>query len=260
MLIDRDSLRYFCFDSLMDAGVVQAIYSRHGGVSKVPFAALNTGGTVGDDPRAVAENRRRIFTSLDRPLSSIFDVWQVHSVNVAIATAPRPVDQPHQQADIILTNKPGVTLFMRFADCVPVFLVDSKRKVIGLVHAGWIGTLNHAVSIGLKAMQDQFGSKPGDILAGIGPSIGVCHYCVGDDVAARVEKAFPEVSTEILVKREDGIHFDLWKANQFELEAGGVRQIEIAGLCTACNITDWYSHRAESGKTGRFGALIALSG
>jgi YfiH family protein len=258
-LVDSDSVRYYFFEALADSGVEQAVFSRRGGVSKNPFATLNTGGTVGDDPDAVVENRRRCFSALDLSMSSMFDVWQVHSINVAIADAPRLDNQPYQKADIILTNKPGVTLFMRFADCVPIFLVDPKRRVIGMVHAGWVGTVNHVAQVALQAMHQRYGSQPGDILAGIGPSIGVDHYPVGSDVITRVQKTFPDTAHEYLVEYGDGIHFDLWAANRFELEIGGVRQIDTSGICTACHVDDWFSHRAESGKTGRFGALMALS-
>ena len=259
-LVESNSLRYYSFDSMEDQGVMQAVFSRHGGVSNTPYATLNTGGTVGDDPKAVVENRMRCFSALGRSPDSMFDVWQVHSVKVAVADAPRPADRPHDKADIIITDKPGISIFMRFADCVPVFLIDPRRKAIGMVHAGWIGTLDHAVLIALQAMQARFGSHPGDMLAGIGPSIGVDHYLVGDDVIARVKQVFPADARDLLVEHADGFHFDLWKANLVDLHRAGVRHVENSGICTACHLDDWYSHRAEFGKTGRFGALLALSG
>jgi copper oxidase (laccase) domain-containing protein len=108
-------------------------------------------------------------------------------------------------------------------------------------------------------MQARFGSKPGDILAGIGPSIGPDHYEVGPDVVAQVRQAFGPSASSSLGNHGGATHFDLWAANRLTLENAGVRQIELAGLCTACHTGDWYSHRAEKGRTGRFGAILALN-
>ncbi len=254
------AVRYFTFESLEKTGVAQAVFTRCGGVSDSPFSSLNTGGTVGDDPEAVAENRLRCFTALGRDITSMHDVWQVHSNDVVYANAPRLAGQPHQRADILLTDQPAVTLFMRFADCVPIFLVDPVRHVTGMVHAGWVGSVNRIPAAAVQAMTRQYGCRPGDILAAIGPSIGVEHYPVGEEVIDRVKQSFGEESGELLVKYADGVHFDLWKANQFTLESEGVGQIEQAGICTACHLEDWFSHRGEAGRTGRFGALLALGG
>jgi copper oxidase (laccase) domain-containing protein len=107
-------------------------------------------------------------------------------------------------------------------------------------------------------MQKQYGSNPADIVAGIGPSIGPDHYEVGADVILQVMHKFGDESDKVLKSHNGKIHFDLWKTNKILLESAGVGQIEIAGICTACNTQDWFSHRAEKGRTGRFGALIAL--
>jgi hypothetical protein len=149
---------------------------------------------------------------------------------------------------------------MRFADCVPVLLHDPVRGVVGLAHAGWMGTVRGTITAAVSAMQSGFGSAPEDIRAGIGPSIGPDHYQVGEDVAAQVRQAFGPDSDRLLAVRDGSIFFDLWAANRLHLQRAGVRQIELAGLCTACHLDDWYSHRAEHGRTGRFGALIALGG
>jgi len=254
----NSEIRYYQFESF-DDGIVQAIFTRRGGVSPQPWAGLNLGGTVGDDTTRVAENRRRALLALDRPFDSVYDVWQVHSANVVVAEVPRPPAVPHRQADVILTDKPGVTLMMRFADCVPILLYDPARKVIGIAHAGWLGTVRGAVRVAVEAMQARFGSQPGDIHAGIGPSIGPDHYEVGPDVVAQVSQAFEAEASGLLIERGSSVYFDLWAANRLLLEKAGVKQIELAGLCTACFTEDWFSHRAEHGRTGRFGALIALT-
>ena len=128
-----DGLRYYTFDSLADCGVTQAIFTRQGGVSPEPWAALNLGGTVGDDPQRVAENRLRAFQAVGRSSASLYDVWQVHGDEVVIANAPRPPHTPHLKADAMLTDRPEVTLFMRFADCVPDFVGRSPAS------CGWAG-------------------------------------------------------------------------------------------------------------------------
>jgi YfiH family protein len=183
----------------------------------------------------------------------------VHGVNVAIAESPRLLAMPHLQADIILTNTAGITLMMRFADCVPVMLHDPIRNVIGIVHAGWMGTIHGIGRIAVEAMQANFGSNPNEILAGIGPSIGPDHYEVGPDLAMQVRQAFGSSAPSLLIERAGGFHFDLWTANRLTLKQAGVKQIELASLCTCCHTEDWFSHRAEHGKTGRFGAIIALN-
>lgn len=256
---EHEGLSYFKFDSLEDAGVAQAVFTRQGGVSPQPWQTLNLGGTVGDTQENVAENRQRAFRAAGRRLESLFDVWQVHSAEVVRADAPRPLRSPHQKADAILTDRPEVTLFMRFADCVPVLLVDPARRAVGLVHAGWQGTVKGIVQAAVQTMRAQYGSRPGDLLAAIGPSIAAHHYEVGPEVAGQVRAAFGVEAGALLPSRDGAVQFDLWAANRLILEAEGVRNIETAGLCTACDLGRWYSHRAEGGRTGRFGVLLGLS-
>ena len=168
-------IRYYTFASLDDQPILQAVFTRRGGISPMPWSALNLGGTVGDDPQRVLENRRRAFDALGLGMDSLYDVWQVHSADVVCTDRPRPPEMRHLQADAILTDTPGVTLFMRFADCVPVLLYDPHRRVVGLVHAGWQGTVKRVISATIQTMQARYQSNPQDILAGIGPSIGQHH-------------------------------------------------------------------------------------
>ncbi len=253
----HESLRFYQFESLTFPRVIQAIYTRHGGVSPDPWRSLNVGGTVGDDAGRVVENRQRSFRASDRDLDSIYDVWQVHSAAVVQARAPRANRSP-PQADAIITDNSKVTLFMRFADCVPIMLYDPARQAIGLVHAGWMGTVRGTVRAAVEAMIEAYHTDPHDLQAGIGPSIGPDHYVVGSDVVALVEKAFGRQAGRHIQVRDGRTHFNLWSANEEILESCGVRSIEVAGICTACHVEDWFSHRREHGKTGRFGALMAL--
>jgi YfiH family protein len=147
---------------------------------------------------------------------------------------------------------------MRFADCVPIILHDPIKRVIGIAHAGWMGTVLGTVCYAVKAMQTHYGSSPSNIQAAIGPSIGPDHYEVGPEVVEEVKRSFGTDASGLLSKKGSSLNLDLWAANALLLGQAGVRNIEIAGLCTACHTGDWYSHRAENGTTGRFGAIIAL--
>lgn len=253
--IQQHGLRYFQFDTLK---VRHAVFTRHGGVSPEPWNALNVGGTVGDESERVRQNRLLSFKTLECNPESIFDVWQVHSADVVFAESPRPVNEEYRKADIILTDRPEVTLFMRFADCVPILFHDPRNEVVGVAHAGWMGTLRDVATATVTAMQRKYGSKPADIIACIGPSIGPDHYEVGEDVIQQVREKFGDDGDLVLQPHNERIHFDLWRANRYLLERAGVEQIELAGICTACYTDDWYSHRAEKGRTGRFGVLIFL--
>jgi YfiH family protein len=251
-------IRYFTFDLFQTAPIVHGVFTRHGGVSPEPWASLNLGGTVGDERSCVIENRRRVFAAVNLPVESIHDVWQVHSDRVVTARVPRPLDQEHEKADAIITDKRDVTLLMRFADCVPILLYDPVRHVTGIVHAGWKGTVMKIAMVTVAEMQRVFGCNPADVLAGIGPSIGPKEYEIGTDVVEQVRCAFPDSADTLLWKVNAHFHFDLWEANKLALTEAGVGHVEIARISTAVNTKDWYSHRAEKGRTGRFGALIAL--
>jgi len=254
---DYGELRAYEFETLP---VLHGFFTRRGGVSPAPWESLNHGGTVGDIRANVVENRRRVFAAIGRPVESIFDVWQVHSATVVVTDAPRPLDQQHQPADAIITNNPEITLMMRFADCVPVMFYDPKKQVVGIAHAGWQGTVKKIASATVLAMQKHYGCLPDDIWAGIGPSIGPDHYEVGPDVIEQVRQTFGAHSDEILISVNSRTHLNLWLANKIVLNESGVNTVSIAGECTACHLEDWYSHRGEHGKAGRFGAVLALEG
>lgn len=253
--IQHNGICYYKFDGLQTR---HALFTRRGGVSPDPWGSLNVGGTVGDDLARVHKNRKLIFEALGCAPESIFDVWQIHSADVVCARAPRPANESYRQADIILTDQPNVTLFMRFADCVPIMLHDPRRGVVGLAHAGWMGTLRGVANATIEAMKKNYGSNPADLIAGIGPSIGPDHYEIGADVILQVMQKYADEAELFLKSHHGKIHFNLWEANRLALERTGVSQIEVAGICTACNTKDWFSHRAEKGRTGRFGALISL--
>jgi YfiH family protein len=254
---ERNGLRFYSFDIFSNA-VNHGIFTRRGGVSPAPWHSLNLGGSVGDDPLRVAENRTHVFKALGCDPVSIHDVWLVHGTDIVYADAPRLLDEPSVRADIIFTDNPKVSLFMRFGDCVPILFHDPKKKVIGIAHAGWMGTMRGVVKAAVEGMQSHYGCKPENIIAGIGPSIGVDHYEIGADVISQFKEKYNHDADQILQAGNGSTFLDLWTANAIQLRNAGVEQIQISGLCTACHLEDWFSHRAEKGKTGRFGALMAL--
>ncbi len=255
---EKDGLRYYNFD-IFSNSVMQAVFTRRDGVSPAPWQSLNLGGSVGDDPAHVAANRIHIFDTLGRDHASIHDVWLVHGTDIVYADAPRPLENHPERADIILTDNPEVSLFMRFADCVPLLFHDPKKQVIGISHAGWMGTVKGVAKTTVEAMQARYGSKPEDIVAGIGPSIGVDHYEVGEDVVSQFREKYGKDVERVVQTRDGRTYLDLWTANLIQLQNAGVEQVQVSGVCTACHLDDWFSHRAEKGKTGRFGVLMALA-
>lgn len=256
---DADGLRYLTFDSLTAAGTTHAIFTRHGGVSQGPYAELNVSSRVGDEIDHVHANLERVFAAARRERNSLFDSWLVHGNYVLVANGPRPPEWARPpKADIILTDKPEVTLFMRYADCVPIVLYDPAKRAIGLAHAGWRGTVAQVAATAVSALGLHYGTRPADVIAAIGPAISTMHYEVGNEVAGAVRRTFGVQAESLLPRTHGRIYFDLVAANRLNLQQAGVRQIEEAGLCTVENQQDWFSHRGSGGRTGRFGALLAL--
>jgi polyphenol oxidase len=252
-------LRAFQFESFESVNIEHAIFTRQGGVSPEPWASLNLGGTVGDERDRVLVNKQRALDAFGRAADSLYEVWQVHSADVVLAREPRR-NAELIKADALITDSPDVTLLMRFADCVPILIADPVRGAIGLIHAGWLGTVRQTATSAVRAMSAAFGSRPQDLVAGIGPSIGPDHYPVGEEVVGQVRAVFGDSADAFLQPTNGHVHFDLWAANRRLLLHAGVGAIETADVCTACHLDDWYSHRGESGRTGRFAAMLALHG
>ena len=256
---EAGQIRYYSFSLLEREGIFHAVVTRNKGVSPAPWNSLNLGGSGGDDRGSIIENRRLVFQAFDISSDTIFDVWQVHGNNVVCAEAPRNAGDPHQKADGIITNQRYIRLLMLFADCVPIFLFDPVQRVVGISHAGWKGTFLKIAAKAVDTMVSRYGSRPVDILAAIGPSIGPDHYVIGNDVVDSMVDVFGLDAQRFIHSRDGEVKFNLWESNRYILEQAGVRQIEVSEICTACHLEDWYSHRLENGVTGRFGVLIGLS-
>lgn len=250
---------FYTFDSLNHTHeIIHAISTRHGGVSPAPFDTLNLSRNVGDELPNVDANLKRLHDTL------LIDATKTVDASQAQADALALVDERHcgmriKNVDALLTNTPNLPLLLRFADCVPIFLYDPAHRAIGVIHAGWRGTVLKIVTRAAQSMFDSFGTRPRDLIACIAPSIGPCCYRIGDEVMARVRAAFANADELLIQQASGGIHFDLWQANAQQLRALGVEQIEMANLCTAHRTDDFFSWRAEQAKTGRFGAVIALN-
>jgi polyphenol oxidase len=257
--IHSQDLIYYQFDSFAQSPELDhGMFTRFGGVSSAPFDSLNIGSTVGDDLDCVMENRRRMAGAFALSDDETRTAHQVHGADVIIVDATTPQITPPPPADGMITRSRNLGIVMRFADCVPVLLYDPVQHAIGLAHAGWRGTIQRTGSATAQAMIDQFGSRPQDLIAGIGPSIGPCCYEVGPEVVEAVRNAFP-TSDALISPLHDGhsAHLDLWSANEIALRELGVSQISVSQICTSCG-SEFYSHRRDAGKTGRFGVLMNL--
>jgi YfiH family protein len=165
----------------------------------------------------------------------------------------------------LVTDVPGVLLAVGTADCVPVLVVDERRKAVGAFHAGWRGTQARIVEEGITAMVREYGSRPEDLMAAVGPSIGNCCYAVGEEVRAKFAEEF--AYSEELFRTFDGqIYVDLWEANRRQLLEAGVREdrIAVVGECTACakdkqGRPRYFSHRGEHGVAGRMLNVVGIA-
>ncbi len=297
------------------AAGVSSIYGSGGG-----NGSLNLGWTQQDDPANVAKNRRRFMAAVAGehahaaatscsgpsvpcsllPVPSLVTLRQFHSAMLRIVESEHLAHPTRLQTadgravlrgDGMMTDLPGVFLGIQTADCVPVLVADVRHRAVAAFHAGWRGTLARIVERGIGTMRLRYGSRPEDLVAAIGPSIGPCCYSVGEEVRFEFESQFSyarELFSEIfdsdpvrdkypllfLTARAPGhsnigpqIHLDLWQANRRQLLDAGIpaRRITVAGECTACAGLGtaagrkYFSHRAESGFTGRMMAVIGVA-
>lgn len=239
--------------------LTQAAFGRGGGVSEAPYDTLNISYAVQDDPGRVKINRERMARAVGWNPSCIVSAHQVHGRDV-VAVGREMVGQPDiRGTDALVTNESGVLLLLKFADCVPVVLWDPVKRVVGLAHAGWRGTMAGTPAAALEMMADRYGTRPSDVLAGIGPSIGPCCYQVGPEVVSAASERFAGAA----VLHPDGtgaFRLDLWAANMETLMRVGLAEenIAVAGICTRCRSDLFFSHRAAGGLAGRFGFVAGI--
>ena len=254
-LVKRDQQFFFQFEALDRCpGCWHAVTTRHGGVSRPPYASLNLGLGVDDDLQAVAANRKRLH-GLSRGGVHLY-AHQRHGTFVGvISRADLPLAQTIQTlpeaADAMITDVPGVYLLIQTADCQAVMIADPGRRVVANVHCGWRGSAANILGVTIQRMIDQFDCHPADLVAGIGPSLGPC--------CAEFIHYRKEIPTPLWPFRVDADHFDFWRISRHQLVAAGLpdEQIHSADICTRCNPHLFYSYRAQH-RTGRFAALIGM--
>jgi YfiH family protein len=264
--LTKNEIQLFQFESFSANGQLEhAIFTRQGGVSPAPFDSLNLSMSVPDEKVRVYANRRRAYGIVGRDTDSVVHAHLVHGADVARVTQAQNGSWV-THVDGLITDEPGCVLTMNFADCSPIFLYDPANQAIGLGHAGWQGAIKDLPGAMVRAMQREFGSDSARLIAGIGPSIGPCCYEIDEPVISAVHEAFAQPESLLIPPKvpEDGSsrrrpHFDLPEANRRNLARAGVQHIQLSGLCTACRTDLFFSHRAEKGRTGRFGTLINLT-
>ena len=245
---------------------------------------LNLGFTNSDDPQHVTENRGLFVSAATggKDVLGMVTLRQIHSSLVRRVTADDI--STSLKGDGLMTDEPGVLLGIQTADCIPVLVADHKKRAVAAFHAGWRGTLARIVENGVGRMRVEFGSKPENLIASIGPGIGQCCYSVGDEVREQFESQFPyapELFHEVydsdpvkekypmlfLTARAPGhsdlgpsMHLDLVEANRRQLLAAGLKKgsIFVTGQCTGCNTDRFFSHRNERGFTGRMMSVIGI--
>jgi len=258
-------LRLSFFDEL---GVRHAFSTRKGGVSVAPYHSLNLGLSVGDNPAAVRENRRRYFTVLGLDPSRIVRVRQVHGNDVLVVDPalagsnrfPRLLLDDDYLYDAMVTDVPGFGLTISTADCLPIFLADPRRRVIGAVHAGWRSSVQRIVERALRRMHEVYGTDPTECYAALGPGIRGCCYEVDEPVITKLKGACTAWQGCVKPTGEGRWMLDLARLNIAILGETGVSRERVVdtGLCTACRSDLFYSYRAEKPKTGRMMSVIAL--
>lgn len=252
----------YAFDNLTALPVAAHVSTRHGGVSPAPWTSLNFSVSRGDEPERVTANFARFCEAVDVEPSQPVRTHQVHGTAVAKVDW-EDAGSRQSATDALITDAVGLPLFLVFADCTPILLYDRRQHALGVCHAGWRGTVNGAAASTLWAMQAAYNTDPGDVWAGIGPSIGPASYEVGEEVYAMAQAKLPGPDRFFTFPNgpDANPYFDLWQANAAQLVEAGVPdgQIEIAGIDTAQQTADFFSHRAEKGACGLFGMLAWLS-
>ena len=173
--------------------------------------------------------------------------------------SPKGFSYKFPTTDGFITNVTHLPLFIPVADCAAVAFFDPKQRVIGLLHAGWKGIVHNIIPAMVERMKTIYGSDPSDVLAGISPCLGPCCYQVREDFIETFTQVFPTKARDFFIPQEnDTVHFDMWAALHWQLEQSGVQKVEGPTFCTACRVDEFYSHRKEHGKTGRFASVLML--
>lgn len=266
---EKDGVPYLAFPAFeKQKGIRHGFSTRLGGVSQGCFASMNLSFTRGDEESCVRENFRRMGKAIGFATEDLVFTHQTHTACVRVVGErergcgfTRPL--PYQDVDGLVTNVPGLVLTAFFADCVPLFFADPRKRVIGLSHSGWRGTVGKIGQETVRLMEAEFGCDPKDILAAVGPSICQDCYEVSEDVIRQFQLQFEESCWESLFYGKGGgkYQLDLWRANELVLLEAGItpEHISITDVCTCCNPDLLYSHRASGGRRGNLAGFLELT-
>lgn len=267
MALQKGEVPFLTYNRLCEIPFIRHGFStRLGGVSSGEFSTMNLSFGRGDPDENVTENYKRFCKSAGFQYDSLVASAQVHETVVRKVTKEnrgvgiyKPKDM--QSVDALITDDPMVTLVTYYADCTPVFFVDTLNRAIGLAHAGWRGTVGEISKKVVESMQKEFSTAPENLLCAIGPVIGKCCYEVSGDCAEEFIKLFGKDSSVITpTESADKYMIDLALANKLILMGAGVKEenIVISDLCTKCNCDLLWSHRATGGKRGTMAAFMSL--
>lgn len=264
-LSERNGVSYLTYNCLSELSFINHAFStRLGGVSSGIFESMNLS-FEHDDFDTVTENYRRFCNAAGFDFESLVASSQDHHTFVRVCTTEncgigirKPKDI--KSVDALVTNELGVTLVTYYADCTPLFFVDTKRKAIGLAHAGWRGTVGRIGEQVIKTMTDNFGTDPSDLVCAIGPAISRCCYEVDKACADNFYALGLDDSKFVFPKADGKFMVDLLETNRQILVSAGVKEenITLSDLCTKCNSDLLWSHRATLGKRGTMAAFMTL--
>lgn len=256
----KNELEYLTSSAL--EGAVHCFSTRFGGVSEGALASLNLGVHRGDRPANVRENYRRLGAAVGfDPKNTVF-TKQVHSdivQRVGRQDCGRGLVFPVEEArDGLVTDEPGVALTIFSADCTPVLLFDPVARAIGAAHAGWRGTAAGIAARTVEAMRREFGCRPENLRAAIGPCISQCCFETDSDVPEAMLAALGAEAQSAIRPAGEKYYVDLKQLNALWLRRAGVTEIDISCDCTACQPQRFWSHRRVGNQRGSLAAVIML--
>lgn len=262
----KGDLIYIQFPKLISTEKVCHCFStRHGGVSVGDFSSMNLSFNRGDKREHVLENYRILCEAVGIDSENLVLSAQTHTNNVLTVTREHCgtgiTKPPFSDVDGLITNQKGVALVTQYADCTPLLFCDPVNEVIATSHAGWRGTAKLIGKVTVEKMCSEFGCKPQNIIAAIGPCIGKCCYEVDDPVYNSFrEIPFLDTNDFLTMKPNGKFMLDLVEANRRILINAGIKpeNIDCSDICTNCNCEDLHSHRATGGKRGNLAAIIQL--
>ena len=258
---ERGGVKVLVCKPLEDTGFVNAFSTRLGGVSDFPKDSLNLAGFDEDSAANIYENRRRFLRAIGGEFK-LATAWQVHGNGVKIVKDQSDADNSEERYDGLVSQMPGLLVGIKTADCVPVLIADTVRRVFAAVHAGWRGTVASIVVRAIEKMQSGFGSEPKNMIAAIGPAAGCRNYEIGNDVIEAFAEKFDGSEKYFKSTREGHALVDLHLANKDQLLASGVPMdgIYMAPYCTMERPDLFFSYRLEKKKLGKTGRLLSVIG